>query len=266
MKHLALAAPAFLAFSGPLVAQTPSAGQLASSIENRPTNAGRTGTMNFTIANSRGRTRERQALFLQSERGGVTKTAIYFTGPGSIRETAFLTHDYETRADQTWLFLPATGRIRRIPSSDDDDYFLGTDLTYRDLRTNFKFPRDEWKFTNSGAKQVGGKRMYTLSGSAASNAVAQNMGYSSFTATIDPATYFPQEITYTDLRGRALKRVTVLRMGRVGNAWTALRLRVSNVQTGTSTLISFTNMKSRPGIDQRLLSSTALDDGIPRIN
>ena len=36
--------------------------------------------------------------------------------------------------DDQWLYLPAMRKVRRISVSDRADYFLGTDLSYEDIK------------------------------------------------------------------------------------------------------------------------------------
>ena len=61
---------------------------------------------------------------------------MFFTYPGDVNGTGFLTWDYDdmSKDDDKWLYLPAMKKTRRISgSSSKTDYFMGTDFTYNDM-------------------------------------------------------------------------------------------------------------------------------------
>lgn len=246
----------------PSAIATPSAGSLAERVAERPANEGRVGEMHFTLTDQNGRTRNRVATLVHSERGDVVKIAIHFTSPATISETAFLSHDYTDQLDQTWLYLPATERVRRLPSSDRGDTFMGTDLTYGDVKDNFKFQLGDWSFDEGASVSKDGRTLLELTGTATPDA-KEEMGYSAFEALIDAETLFPVEITYTDADGDALKRIEVLEQAVVGGAWTAIHFRAENLQTGHSTDIELKDMRYEPDLDADLLDSDMLDEGAP---
>lgn len=240
--------------------------ELATRVATRPANEGRAGMMHFRLENDAGSVRTRTALMLHSERNDVERIAIFFTQPAMIEETAFLSLNAATAPDENWLYLPATDRVRRLPASDRGDYFMGTDLTYGDIRDNFKFDLDDWQFRAPGSGDSSEGNHAVLEGSARTPALAKEMGYASFRARIDTATAFPVWIEYTDSDGEALKRVEVLEIARVGDADTAMRFSVTNLQTGHRTEVHFTDMRHVPDVADSLFEPEALAYGLPEVD
>ncbi len=238
---------------------------LAERIYHRPASAGRVGTMHFRLVNRRGRSRERVALMAHSEIEGTTRVAIFFTAPAAIQNTAFLSHEHKASDDDTWLYLPATERVRRLPMSERSDAFMGTDLSYGDIRDNFRFPLQYWHFRAGGSHHDNGREMRSLHGWAQSAEQARDMGYGRFEALVDETSLFPLEIEYFDIHDKPLKRVTVSEIGLVGDAWTALRFEVDNHQSGHRTEVHFENMRYVPELSERVFQPAALADGLPRI-
>jgi hypothetical protein len=238
---------------------------LAERIFERPASPGRVGIMNFELTNKRGRSRERVALMAHSEIEGATRVAIFFTAPAAIQNTAFLSHEYETSEDDSWLYLPATERVRRLPAAERGDAFMGTDLSYGDIRDNFRFPPEHWRFRANGTHEVDGRELIVLDGMAQSEDSAREMGYGRFEALVDETSLFPVQIEYFDIHDQPLKRVIVSEVGRVGDAWTALRFEVANHQSGHRTQVFFDNMRSVPDLSERVFQPAALGDGVPRI-
>jgi hypothetical protein len=238
---------------------------LAQLILDRPASSGRVGIMHFHLTNKRGRSRERAALMAHSEIEGTTRVAIYFSSPASIQNTGFLSHEHEAREDDSWLYLPATERVRRLPASERADPFMGTDLSYGDIRDNFRFPIEHWQFRAGERVEEDGRELRLLQGRARSSESAREMGYGRFEALIDETSLFPVRIDYFDIHDQALKQVTVSRIGQVGEAWTALAFEVQNHQTGHRTEVFFEDMRYVPDLSDRVFQPTALADGLPRI-
>jgi hypothetical protein len=244
----------------------PEALALAQSIAGRPANEGRVGTMHFELRNSAGDTRERKALMLHADTPETIRIAIYFTEPAMISDTAFLSFDHRSREDENWLYLPATERVRRLPVSDRGDYFMGTDLTYGDIKDDFKFGLEDWVFTRLQDEVVDSRRLLRLEGRARSPQITAETGYSAFSALVDPERRFPVDVTYRDADGDTLKHVVVEELDTVGGAWTAMRFTVDHLQTGHRTHIRFTDMQHRPDLDDGVFDADALAFGLPYLD
>ncbi len=258
-----LAGALFLAPSP--VQAAPTADGLARQIWDRPAAQGRTGVMHFRLMAKSGSSRDRRAVMLHADRADGMRLAIHFEQPAAIARTAFLTVDKPGRPEDAYLFLPATERVRRIPAAQRGEAFLGTDLSYGDLRDNFRFPPDLWQFSGGETVERGGRRLLVLNGTARTPAEARAMGYGAFRALVDPASLFPVEISFDDREGRPLKRIEVRAVERIGTTWTAMRFVASNLQTGHSTEVHFTDMRDAPGLALSSFAPDRLSDGPPRL-
>jgi hypothetical protein len=247
-----------------LTTQDNSALQLAELIRNRPANEGRVGNMHFTLRNSSGDERKRSALLIHSEHHEQIKIAIYFTSPAALQDTVFLSHDYELQEDENWLYLPATKRVRRIPSANRGDYFMGTDLTYGDIKDDFKFSSDDWDFSLGAASADTPENHAVLLGVAKNDVKKHELGYGSFYAIIDLNSYFPIELRYTDIDGKPLKEMFVVKQAKVGNAWTAMQFIVKQLQLSHQTEIILEDMRYMSNLPDSLLSADAISYGVPQ--
>ena len=249
-----------------LPAQADPAGDaLALAVFDRPANEGRVATMRFRMISSGGQERTREALMAHSDTGDLTRIGIFFTAPASIEGTAFLTHDADAGTDESWIYLPVTERTRRLPSSDRGDYFMGTDLTYGDIKDNFRFDPADWDFTSGGTVTADGRTLERLDGTVKNDTIRAELDYASFSALIDPETLFPAEVTFTDAEGERLKRIEILETELVGGAWTAMRFHAENFQTGHRTEIYFEDMRHVPDLDDATFDPEILAYGVPDI-
>jgi hypothetical protein len=245
-----------------VVAESLTADQLAGLVAQRPVNEGRAAIMNFRLQNQSGSLRVRQARMISSKRGDVERIAIFFTAPAMIEETAFLSINYVSMEDETWLYLPAANRVRRLPGADRGDYFMGTDLTFGDVKENFKFGLDDWVFTLGAEEVVDGITFQVLEGAARTPEIGKDMGYGHFRARID-ADGFPARTTFFDVDMAPIKVVELLTVEQVGDAKMATRLVTENLRTGHRTEINYTDVKDVPGVDESIFDPNALSYGIP---
>ncbi|MEO1488547.1 MAG: outer membrane lipoprotein-sorting protein [Pseudomonadota bacterium] len=240
-----------------------SGSQIAAKVAQRANDDPRKGAITFEIV-SKGKSRRRTAAMVRTETGATHRLLLAFDKPSSIKGTTFLSYDHKAaqKTDETWLFLPATERTRRVPASDRSDSFMGTELSFGDVKDSFKFGLADYTFS-SGGKSANGSLI--LKGKAKSDAIARQIGYGSFTAEIDPKTWFPRVINFNDPAGRKLKTIVVRDVKRVGDSWTATDFRVSNHRTGRATLVTVAGLSAASGVSNSLFDPSRLDRAAGRM-
>ena len=255
LLSLVLATPVHAALNGP---------DLARKVAERKSDDARTGTVTFSIENTKGQQRERQARMAVMENAGTHRMVLSFDKPTNIRETAFLSYDHKNpaTADETWLFLPSTGRTRRVPASDQSDSFMGTELSFGDVKDSFKFGLRDYRFSAEGTTAGG---LLVLKGKAVDAASAKSLGYGGFTAEIDPETWFPRKIRFEDPSGRNLKTIAVTGLELVGTTWVATKFHVKNHVTDRSTAVTVTNLRKSNALSGTLFAPEQLDHVASRI-
>ncbi|OBV10826.1 outer membrane lipoprotein-sorting protein [Erythrobacter dokdonensis] len=230
---------------------------IARNIAERPNADPRKGTITF-VMQDKGRSRTRAARMLRTETGATHRLLLAFDTPASIRGTSFLSYDHKaaSKVDETWLYLPATSRTRRVPASDRADSFMGTELSYGDVKDSFIFGLADWTFSAGGRADNG---RYILKGAAKSARIAREIGYGGFTAEVDPATWFPRSITFTDPAGKRLKTISVRKLEKVGASLTATDFTVTNHVTGRATVVTVSGLAKATGADDALFDPARLD-------
>ena len=61
------------------------------------------------------------------------KILIVFNSPADLKGVGFLLHAHTFASRDLWAYFPEYKRIRRIPTSSQDDSFFGSDFSYDDL-------------------------------------------------------------------------------------------------------------------------------------
>ena len=119
-------------------------------------------TMQMQLIDKNGHKRVRDMKTFSKDKGKDTLKLIFFLSPSDVKNTAFLTYDYndDEKDDDQWLYLPALNKIKRIPASDKDSSFMGSDFTYFDMTEpnlndfNFKLLKDSVVKRKSGKQKV----------------------------------------------------------------------------------------------------------------
>lgn len=91
--------------------------------------------MQMQLIDKNGHKRVRDMKTYSKDIEGAEKKLIFFISPSDVKNTAFLTYDYidEAKDDDQWLYLPALNKTKRIPASDKDSSFMGSDFSYNDM-------------------------------------------------------------------------------------------------------------------------------------
>jgi hypothetical protein len=91
--------------------------------------------MQMQLIDKKGNKRIRNMKTYSKDYGKDEKKLIFFLTPSDVKNTAFLTYDYndDAKDDDQWLYLPALNKTKRIPASDKDSSFMGSDFSYSDM-------------------------------------------------------------------------------------------------------------------------------------
>ncbi len=91
--------------------------------------------MQMQLIDKEGHKRIRDMRTYSKDKGKDELKLIFFLSPSDVKNTAFLTYDYadDEKDDDQWLYLPALNKTKRIPASDKDSSFMGSDFTYSDM-------------------------------------------------------------------------------------------------------------------------------------
>jgi uncharacterized protein len=241
--------------------------EIAKRVVERPEGAVASRFIRMTLTDRRGRERVRRAWVLKRRDDEMRQTRISYLEPKRVREVTFLSHDFHdaSRADDRWLYLPATRKVRRIPASKRGDYFLGTDFTYEDMQSDLKFDLADYRFALDAVEHQGGRALYTLSGEPVSERVARELGYGSFQAVVAGDTWMPAEIDFFDLQQAPLKTITVSEVRNIDGIWTALRIEARNHQTQHTTLFELADVSYSGAVPARLFAPASLGRGLPEL-
>ena len=239
--------------------------EVAAAVANRAEAQQTTRTIQMTLTDKRGRVRQRQAVVFRASDEDAKLTRITYLEPKRVRELTFLSRDHQAlnKNDERWLYIPAAGKTRRIPASDRGDYFLGTDFTFEDMQSDFKFNLEDYSFTLLGSEQAADDTIYVIQGKPVDKSTAKQLGYGGFTARISARTWFPEQIDFVDPKNNSLKTITIDGLRQVNGIWTPSTVEATHHITGHTTQFDYISINHNIEAAVDLFAPANLTRGLP---
>ena len=227
-------------------------------VKNRPDGDTRYSELELTLMKKNGTTRQRKITMWAMDEGKDTKKIMFFTYPGDVKGTGFLTYDYDQvgKEDDKWLYLPAMKKTRRISgSSSKTDYFMGTDFTYDDMGSR-NVDEDTHKLLREEMKD--GHKCWVVE----SVPVDKREIYSRKVSWIRQDCLTAIYVEYYDKLNKLHRVLTISDVKEVQGFWTVHKMEMKNVQTEHSTIITVKNPKYNIKVDKNLFTVAKLEKGL----
>jgi hypothetical protein len=131
-----LLAVLLLAAAAPAVAADPPTGrEIMERVDARDDGDNVTQDLEMVLIDRNGNERRREIRSMGRDQGEDTHSIMFFISPADVKDTGFLTYDYDglDKDDDQWLYLPALKKTKRIASGDKSGSFMGSDFTYADM-------------------------------------------------------------------------------------------------------------------------------------
>lgn len=232
--------------------------EIVQKVKNRPDGDTRYAEMELTHKKKNGSARQRKITSWAMDEGKDTKKIMFFTYPGDVKGTGFLTYDYDQvgKEDDKWLYLPAMKKTRRISgSSSKTDYFMGTDFTYDDMGSR-NVDEDTHKLLRE--EERNGHKCWVVE----SVPVDKHEIYSRKVSWIRQDCLTAIYVEYYDKLNKLHRVLTISDVKEVQGFWTIHKMEMKNVQTEHSTIITVKNPKYNIKIDKTLFTVAKLEKGL----
>ncbi|MBP5365097.1 MAG: outer membrane lipoprotein-sorting protein [Bacteroidales bacterium] len=257
MRKIMLFAAALLAAYS-AEAQTLTGRDIVKKVKDNPDGETRYAKMDLVLEKANGSKRERKVESWAMDIGEDTKTMMFFTYPGDVKGTGFLTWNYDEigRDDDKWLYMPALKKTRRISgSSSKTDYFMGTDFTYDDMGDR-NIDEDTHELLRE--ETLDGQECYVVE----SVPKDKREIYSKRISWIRKDCFMGMKVEYYDKLGKLHRVLNISDIKQVQGFWTRGRMVMENVQTHHKTIISFSDTQYNLNIDGDMFNVAKLEKGM----
>ena len=229
---------------------------LAQSVYDRPEGTDVSSFGRMVLVESGREPRVREMYSYRRDRGdGNVANLIRFTAPSDIADTGLLTLDHADGASDQWVFLPALGTSRRIPTARRGGRFVGSDLFFEDIQDR-KVELDTHRWLRSEALE--GVPTEVL------ESVPVNPGNSVYgrrVSWIHLDTLIPLRIDfYRPGADEPFKRHSVYRVEQIQGYWTVMDSVMADLKSGHQTRLVNDRTVYDRDLPDALFSTRALTD------
>lgn len=197
----------------------------------------------------------RQMEFYFKKLSGKESTLIRFASPAALQGTGLLIEDSGKAANDIWLYLPATRKLRRIAGAEKTNWFMGTEFTNEDFED---YQLNLYRFDLEKETACGTGTCFVVTATAENAAEKEASGYSKKVYFIDKQSLYPVAIDYYSREGSIGKRLTAEGLKRQGSYWRPEVVLMKNLQNGKSTRLTSQSRELDGALDDFKVSSRFL--------
>ncbi len=235
-----------------------SANEIAKKVHDLPNGKTSSSTISITLIDKNGKTRGREIASYTMKDGTTDKTVLVFKTPRDVAGISYLSYDYPDKADgstvdsDSWIYLPAMKKVRRVSGSSKDDDFQGTDFTYDDLG-NRNLSKDN--FAILGEEKVNGADCWILEAKAKDSKAKISRRVS----WVDKKTFVTYKGEYYDKQNRLQKTLICENIKQIKGYWSTQKMTMTNVQTNHKTVYEVKDLKYDEKVNESFFTVSALE-------
>jgi hypothetical protein len=249
---------------GQSLADDQAARAIMEKVDARDDGDNQTSDMEMILIDKRGKKRIRRIAVHSKDKGDDTLRLMFFKHPADVKDTAFLTHDYDnpSKDDDQWLYLPALRKTKRIASSDKSGSFMGSDLNYSDM-TDRNLP--DYDFTLKKEMAVNGINTWLIESIPRSKKIIRETGYEKSLIFVRQDNHVVIRAVHWEKNGGYLKYVDVRKLELIDDIWVATETHVTRKkgkQLAHKTILKLSNIKFNQDLDGELFTVRRMEKGL----
>jgi len=250
--------------NSPAWADDPRARAIMEKVDTREDGDNSTADMEMVLIDKKGGKRIRRIATFTKDKGEDTLSLMFFKHPADVKDTAFLTHDFDDskKDDDQWLYLPALKKTKRIASSDKSGSFMGSDLNYSDMSSR---DLEDFDFTLKKEVKVRGHEAWLIEAIPRSREVIEETGYSKSLLIVRQDNYYVVRAVNWVKDGGYLKYVDVKQLERIDDIWVGTKTHVTKKKgkkTVHKTILTLHNVKFNQDLDFKLFTIRRMEKGL----
>jgi outer membrane lipoprotein-sorting protein len=184
---------------------------------------------------SRGWAREMTLMYKRI--GDVDASYMEVTSPLDVKDTRFLLLDHEHGADEQFIYVPAIKRSIQVSEQTRKQPFLGSDFYVSDM---VRPDLDGYTYRFVGEEDVLGRHCKLIESTPKDPAKEP---YSKSIIAVDPKDLVIVRTQFFDAKGKLLKVWTIEKLEKIDGYWTPMVQVMKNVQDGTESKLTLTEIK-----------------------
>ncbi|WP_373035381.1 outer membrane lipoprotein-sorting protein [Sulfurimonas sp.] len=238
--------------------------EIAQKVHDRDDGDNSTANMKMILIDKNGNERVRDLHTYTKDKGEDELKLMFFLAPADVRNTAFLTYDYEdsNKDDDQWLYLPELKKVKRIASSDKSSSFMGSDFTYSDMTS-----RNVEDYTYEIMKEpvVGGHKTWQMMVIPKKDKTIEETGYTKSIVFVRQDNFVIIQALHYIKAGNKLKYMQILDLEKIDNVWTTKKIQMTTKKgrkTLHKTIFEFSDIKYNQDLKESFFTTRTLERGL----
>lgn len=222
------------------------------------------GTMKMILIDKHKNRRVRDMKKYSKDFGEDIYSAIFFLSPSDVKNTAFLTYDYDDAAkdDDQWLYLPALKKSKRIASNDKSASFMGSDFTYSDMTSR---NIEDYSYKLAKEAKVGLHNVWVIESTPKTQKTIDETGYTKSYMFVRQDNFVVIRALHFMTDGGKKKYMDVKKLEKIDGIWVATEIEMKTKkgkQTLHTTILKFNDVKFNQGLDDNFFTVRQIEKGI----
>ncbi|HIP20219.1 MAG TPA: outer membrane lipoprotein-sorting protein [Sulfurimonas sp.] len=238
--------------------------EIAQKVSDRDEGDNITANMKMILIDKSGKKRVRDLKTFTKNKGDDTLKLLFFLTPADVKDTAFLTYDYDNSDldDDQWLYLPALQKVKRIASSDKSSSFMGSDFTYSDMTSRNV---EDYNYKIMKETKVQGHKVWQLLVTPKSEKTVAETGYTKSIMFVRQDNFVVIQALNYIKAGKKLKYMIVKDLALIDGVWTVKEIQMvtkKGKKTLHKSIFKFSNTKYNQDLEESLFTTRTLERGI----
>jgi len=220
--------------------------------------------LEMILIDKNGHERVREIRAFSRDVGKDTQTLLFFLSPADVKDTGFLTYDYDDpdKDDDQWLYLSALKKTKRIASTDKSGSFMGSDFTYADMTDR---PLDAYDYRLMKEDEVDGAKVWQIETIPKTDREIEETGYTKSIVFVRQDNDVVIRAVNWLKKGNRLKYFDVKRLERIDGIWVPTEMHMvtkAGKDTIHKTILKARNVRFNQDLDPDHFSIRKLEAGL----
>ena len=240
------------------------ADEIAKQVDERDEGDKSISTMEMTLIDKHGNNRVRKMKNYAMDKGQDTHSVIFFLSPADVKNTAFLTYDYEDsdKDDDQWLYLPALKKTKRIASSDKSSSFMGSDFTYSDMTSR---NIDDYTYRIAKEASVRDHKVWVMESVPKAQKTIDETGYTKSYMYVRQDNFVVVRALHILKETGKKKYLDVKKLEKIDGIWVATEIEMKTTkdkQTLHRTILKLDDVKFNQDLDDAFFTVRRIEKGL----
>jgi len=248
----------------PAHADDPEARRIMQAVEDRDDGDNGVQDMEMILIDKNGNQRVRKIRSFFKDKGEDTYQLMFFQAPADVKDTGFLTYDYDDpdRDDDQWLYLPALRKTKRIASSDKSGSFMGSDFNYSDMTDR---ALEHYDYNLMKETEINGVKVWQIESIPRTPDEIKETGYKKSIVFVRQDNYVVIRGLFWLNKGGKLRYFDVKTLAQIDGIWTPTEMTMTTKKSRKTlhkTILRISNIKFNQALKLDIFSVRRLEKGL----